>query len=937
MKTRSGNRKRIARYGLLSLCFSISWVSCAYGSSATVSPTIPVEGEPVTVTYDPSGGPLAGAGAVNIYKGENGWNNIVEVPMTLSNGLWHITYTVPTNTYQINFVFKNVSGSIFDNNNFQDWKYRTGNAGAGVMIQGFYWDVPAGGTWYGTMTANAPGLRSMRGGYGIDRIWFPPPSKAAGGGFSMGYDPYDYYDLGQYTQKGTTETRFGSQTELKSTIATYKDLGVLTMADIVLNHRSGGDSESNPNTGGNTFTDFTGVDSLKCTWTYNEFHPSTFETADPDDLFFEDICHLPAGVPGAANYDLIEWGNWLMDPANAGFDGGWRFDYPKGVWDWYVGDFRAGTGNDFGILEYFDGNISLIESYVAGSGTTAAFDFPAFFTMKDVFNYNQDIRWLIDANRVYAARDPVNAVTFVANHDTDKDAFIENIGDQMLAYAFILTYQGYPCIFWKDYYNYGLNDLGNQEGNGIDPLVWVRGALAGGQPNIQLLKTDDSDFLIYGTQDGSFESPGYIIAINNNDTSTQSASVTTANTFLHGKDLECHAWYSYVTGQNVQPANAACSAGGTVTVQAPPRGYAVYSVDMSLPTPPWTTKDVDDESDAQEGSADYYSDTFKISGSGEDIGGTADIFRYVYRVTGGDCALQARVLSISDTDSPSKAGVMIRKSTLSDGINMNAAVLVTPDNGVVFQWRDTDDGTTGSATVPGVEPPCWVRLVQSDGECRGYYSLDGSGWTQIGSAQAVPLPPSTRSGLAVTAGDNSKVAIAMIDQVSVNLAPALPEIDDEVLVAGNTLTITNVASDADSPAQTLTYSLDSPPAGASIGPTNGIFEWRPQIDQSPSTQTVSVVVSDDGVPELSDSQNFTVTVSQPASPAMSDVVLTNGQFGFWIGGDTGPDYTIMSTSNLVTGVWLPAFMTNAPPLPFFWSTPVSGVATTEFYRVELGP
>ena len=230
-----------------------------------------------------------------------------------------------------------------------------------------------------------------------------------------------------------------------------------------------------------------------------------------------------------------------------------------------------------------------------------------------------------------------------------------------------------------------------------------------------------------------------------------------------------------------------------------------------------------------------------------------------------------------------------------------------------------------------------VRLERAGNAFSGFYSTDGSSWTQVGTSQTIAMPATIITGPAVTAGDSNKMATATMDQISVNLAPVLPEIDDEVLIAGNILTVTNAATDADSPAQTLTYSLNNPPAGASINPTNGIFSWRPEIAQSPSTQTVVVAVSDDGVPDLTTSQNFTVTVSQPANPSMGDVVMTNGQFGFSVGGDTGPDYTIMATTNLVTGEWLPAYITNSPALPFFWSTPVSGVETAEFYRVELGP
>jgi hypothetical protein len=105
----------------------------------------------------------------------------------------------------------------------------------------------------------------------------------------------------------------------------------------------------------------------------------------------------------------------------------------------------------------------------------------------------------------------------------------------------------------------------------------VRGALGGGQPAIQLLKTNDANLLVYGTLNGADAAPGYLVAINNHSTSARSATVTTSNAFLRGKTLQCYAWYSYASGQNTQPADVACGAGGVVTVQAPPRGYAVYA------------------------------------------------------------------------------------------------------------------------------------------------------------------------------------------------------------------------------------------------------------------------------------------------------------------------------------------------------------------------
>ncbi len=457
----------------------------------------------------------------------------------------------------------------------------TGYAGtARVMMQGFYWDCPQ--DWYRTMEDKAGELRDMQDGYGIDRIWFPPPQKSQSGRHSMGYDPYDYYDLGQYDQKGTVPTHFGTQNDLRKAIEAYREIGIVCMADIILNHRSGGDAESNPNLDGRkTWTDFSGVASGKCKWHFDQFHPSSYEKTDTGVFAdFPDVCHTPADKKGSAGYDLIEWGNWLIEPDNAGFDGGWRLDYVKGVNPSYLDAFLSGTGGAYGILECWDG-IPLIEEYLEASEHAAAFDFPAFYTMAAVFNHGEDIDDLVDPDKVYAAREPARAVTFVANHDTDKDAHVESVtNNTMLAYAFILTYQGYPCIFWKDYFNYGLSDFGGMPGNGIKPLVWVRGALGGGDPEIEVLKGDSRDLLVYGTLNGMPSAPGYIVAINNHPTKARTAKIRSDNDFLHGKTLRCYAWYSYADNHNVRPADVGCDRHGKIELSIPPRGYAVYSVDM---------------------------------------------------------------------------------------------------------------------------------------------------------------------------------------------------------------------------------------------------------------------------------------------------------------------------------------------------------------------
>ena len=106
-----------------------------------------------------------------------------------------------------------------------------------VMMQAFYWDLPVdeaneNGTWWDSLRIKAPSLATV----GFKALWVPPPSKGNWGIVDMGYGLFDHYDLGNYNQKGSTETRFGSRSELNSMISTLHSNGVHVYADIVLNH-----------------------------------------------------------------------------------------------------------------------------------------------------------------------------------------------------------------------------------------------------------------------------------------------------------------------------------------------------------------------------------------------------------------------------------------------------------------------------------------------------------------------------------------------------------------------------------------------------------------------------------------------------------------------------------------------------------------------------
>ena len=185
------------------------------------------------------------------------------------------------------------------------------------------------------------------------------------------------------------------------------------------------------------------------------------------------------------------------------------------------------------------------------------------------------------------------------------------------------------------------------------------------------------------------------------------------------------------------------------------------------------------------------------------------------------------------------------------------------------------------------------------------------------------------AGESPNSGEVAGVALAA------NTAPVLTAISNRTVVAGNTLVVSNSASDTDVPTQALTYGLLSPPGGASINPSSGMFTWRPAIAPSPFTQAVNVVVSDSGVPVLSTTQSFVVTVKRPVRPSVTGMRLVDGQWTVTIAGDAGPDYTIQVSTNLTS--WNPVFTTNSPVLPFDWTDTNGGTMPYSFFRVLLGP
>src|SRR5450631_1423923 len=142
-----------------------------------------------------------------------------------------------------------------------------------VMMQAFYWDAPKlekkEHEWWNFVAEKVEDL----GKAGFNALWLPPVNKGSSN-ISMGYDPYDYFDLGDFDQKGGTKTFYGNRAELEALIAKAHQHGIGLYADMVINHNSGADEEEvNPLDGEKRWTKFNPKSGI-FPRNFDHFHPS---------------------------------------------------------------------------------------------------------------------------------------------------------------------------------------------------------------------------------------------------------------------------------------------------------------------------------------------------------------------------------------------------------------------------------------------------------------------------------------------------------------------------------------------------------------------------------------------------------------------------------------------------------------------------------------
>jgi alpha-amylase len=278
-----------------------------------------------------------------------------------------------------------------------------------------------------------------------------------------------------------------------------------------------------------------------------------------------DLCHRNPYV----YTELLCYAQWLIE--EIGFDG-FRYDCVKGYGGWMIRAIQELRGirnqkvlKPYGVGECWDSDRTiqhwLEETNAWSDNPVGAFDFPLRYRLKDLCQtYGYSLRNLTYEGTVLRDN-PSRAVTFVENHDVVREDAIVN--DKMLAYAFILTHEGYPCVFWQDYYNLQLGREGSV--SGIAALVKIHEEHAGGSTSV--LYVDDDLYIMQ--RNGSGNQGGLIFVLNNRGSwngmwvKTQWENARFVPLAWGGKDDT-----GIPEEKMVQE--------GWVNLWAPPRGYAVY-------------------------------------------------------------------------------------------------------------------------------------------------------------------------------------------------------------------------------------------------------------------------------------------------------------------------------------------------------------------------
>ena len=401
----------------------------------------------------------------------------------------------------------------------------------GTIMQYFEWYLDCEQNLWNKVRRDAENLSEL----GITAIWLPPAFKGIGGKNEVGYGVYDLYDLGEFDQKGTIKTKYGSKGEYIECIKALKQIGIEAYADIVLNHKMGADMlQTIPATKvdwGDHYKEVSGQEIVRVAtkftfpgrkhkysdfeWNWTHFHGIDYDDKSGEHAIFKfkdkkwddavdgefgNFDYLMGADIDFGNPEVIEeldkWAKWYLEETEVD---GFRLDAVKHINAEFYRDFIKKITEKikpdlFSVGEYWSADISKLHRYIEETeGQISLFDVPLHYNFYYAsLDENYDLSKILD--HTLMKENPSKAVTFVDNHDTQPgqslQSFINN-WFKLPAYSIILLRnEGYPCVFYGDMY---------------------------GIPHDNVLATEKLDILLklrkekaYGNQTDYLDNPNYI-------------------------------------------------------------------------------------------------------------------------------------------------------------------------------------------------------------------------------------------------------------------------------------------------------------------------------------------------------------------------------------------------------------------------------------------
>ena len=391
-----------------------------------------------------------------------------------------------------------------------------------TLMQYFEWYLPSDSTLWDKVTKDAKHLNCI----GITSVWLPPAYKGASGKNDVGYGVYDLYDLGEFDQKGSIPTKYGTKDEYLNAIKTLKENNIQVLADIVLNHKLGADeteevlavqddasnrnislSEAKPIKAWTKYN-FPGrqdkYSDFKWNWTH--FHGVDWDDATSTTSIYKfygkhwdnnvdkekgNFDYLMGADIDLNNFDVVTelktWGRWYLNFTNVD---GFRLDAVKHIRSEFFPEWlsflRQETGKElFAVGEYWSTNINTIVDYLNKTGKCMSlFDVPLHYNFyrASISNGEFNMSDIFEGSLVEAM--PEKAVTFVDNHDTEPGQALESfIPDwfKPLAYSLILLRKdGLPTVFYGDYYGIPEKNVESKK-NFLDLVLKLRKEYAYGE------------------------------------------------------------------------------------------------------------------------------------------------------------------------------------------------------------------------------------------------------------------------------------------------------------------------------------------------------------------------------------------------------------------------------------------------------------------------